>query len=84
MGQANPASSRIRARQNAPCDISQVFLAQAFGDVFAHRIQECVGHAPADNQQIDPFHQMLQDSKLGGHFRTANNGSHRAFRIAKG
>ena len=58
--------------------LHEVTLQQRLADAVALRVQEGVGHAAADQQQVHAREQVLQHAELARHLGAANHGGKRA------
>ena len=61
----------------------EVVLAQGFADVRALRVEEGVGHAAADHQDVDPLHDVAQHVELARHLGAADHRRGRALGAAQ-
>ena len=67
--------------QDVQCQVKFVGLADGLAHMSAEGSLERIGHAAAENQIVHFVHEVHDDVNLRGHFRTAHDGSERAFRV---
>ena len=64
--------------------VDLVFFHQGVSDVFAQGLQECVGHAAADDHLVGFFQHVFNHADLVGYLGTANDGHEGVFRVIHG
>src|SRR5208337_1361665 len=70
--------------QKVAGEFDLVFFDQTLADRFALRLEEGVGHAAADNEDVDFAEQVLDDPDLVAHFGAAEDGDERALGVLQG
>ncbi len=81
--QDDAALGPVGVRQDLARRVGHVLLAQRLADGLALREQEGVGHAAADDQDVDLVDQVAEQLELGGDLRAADDGRDRTLRIAE-
>ena len=81
--QQDAALGLLRRRDDRARFVGEILLAQRLADAFALGEQERVGHAAADDEDVDLVHEIFEQIELGRHFGAADDRSDGALRTAK-
>ena len=82
-GQDDGAAGGRRLDHDLARGLGKIVLAERLADILAARGEEGVGHAAADDQRIDLFHEVHQQIELGRDLCAADDGDDRALGIAE-
>ena len=73
----------LRLFQKLARQFDLVFLHQRFADRLALGLEECVGHAATDDEDVNFIQKVSDDADLVADFSAAENGDERPLRVAQ-